>query len=434
MIGQARLLRRIVARAVVGAVAILAISSFTTPPPYAKMGRAGPIPRSYFGMHFHRIPAGHGDSVETQWPAIGVGSWRLWDARVAWPDIEPSPGVWRFQRLDRCLAIAESLGIDVLVPLGLSPGWASARPAEPSAYTLGAASEPHRNGDWDAYVQTVCRRYSGKVKAYETWNEPNLRAFYSGNVDTMLHLATETWRTVKSVDSGALVVSPSPTESAGLRWLDQYLQRGGGKYADVIGYHFYVGQKGTPEDMARLVLQVRALLEKYDLAHVPLWNTETGWLIQSKRTGRTSALTSSVSTAYVARALILGWAMGLDRFYWYSWDHHEMGLVETDGKTLKPAGRAFGIVEGWLVGATMDGVDTTSTGCWRVHLSRPNGYEAIAAWSPRGEGWIELPTEWESTIKRTLDGAVVELSAARLRSRLTLDGSPILFEKGAARQ
>ena len=37
----------------------------------------------YIGLHLHRADQG------TAWPAAGFGSWRLWDANVAWPNLEP---------------------------------------------------------------------------------------------------------------------------------------------------------------------------------------------------------------------------------------------------------------------------------------------------------------------------------------------------------
>src|SRR5439155_20061230 len=51
-------------------------------------GASGPVPREYWGLHIHRAGA------LGSWPAA-FGAWRLWDARVAWPNLEPSPGQWR---------------------------------------------------------------------------------------------------------------------------------------------------------------------------------------------------------------------------------------------------------------------------------------------------------------------------------------------------
>ena len=86
------------------------------------------IPDSYFGLHVHRIVQTQpwypkGDKI-TPWPPIKFGSWRLWDAYVAWPNLEPERGKWNFQTLDRYVDLAEKAGIDLVLPLGLSPAWA----------------------------------------------------------------------------------------------------------------------------------------------------------------------------------------------------------------------------------------------------------------------------------------------------------------------
>ena len=97
-----------------------------------------PIPLDYFGLHIHRA------DTTTSWPITRFGSWRLWDAKVAWPYLEPERGHWDFRRLDRIVATAELNHVEVLLPLGLSPKWASARPQERSAYGpsgIGMAAE-----------------------------------------------------------------------------------------------------------------------------------------------------------------------------------------------------------------------------------------------------------------------------------------------------
>src|SRR5262250_2417953 len=78
------------------------------------------IPPSYFGMHFHHFLNG-----ATTWPDMPVPEWRLWDAYVTWPDIEPARGQWHFGKLDKYVSIAEQHSAGILLPLGMSPSWAS---------------------------------------------------------------------------------------------------------------------------------------------------------------------------------------------------------------------------------------------------------------------------------------------------------------------
>src|SRR5580692_6818486 len=82
------------------------------------------IPDSYFGLHIHHLDR----PMPTPWPSMPVPAWRLWDADVTWPDIEPNKGQWQFERLDRYVSLAQQHGTSILLPLGGSPTWASARP------------------------------------------------------------------------------------------------------------------------------------------------------------------------------------------------------------------------------------------------------------------------------------------------------------------
>jgi hypothetical protein len=399
-----------------------------------------PVPETYFGMHIHRAVARPGNLTFTEWPALPFGSWRLWDAGVAWASLEHGSGVWDFSLLDQEVALAERARVEVLLPLGLSPLWASARPHEASAYGPGNASEPADSEVWGRYVATVAARYRGRIQAYEIWNEPNLTRFYSGSVETMLRLARVAYGRIKQLDPNALIVSPSPTGPAGMAWLDSYLERGGGRWADVIGYHFYVGQNQSPEEMADLIHRVRGLVDQHGLSAKPIWNTETGWRLEGKQEPpaawksslRGNGLGSRRAAAYVARALMLGWASGVDRFYWYSWDHYSMGLVEPDGKSLKPAATAYGIVREWLVGARIDDVVQDGSGVWTVTIRRPGGGEAAIIWKPSGVTTYRIPSAWQGATAWDLSGGSLVLRKRDSTAGFEVGESPLLIERLSA--
>src|SRR5208337_5463220 len=63
---------------------------------------ASPIPPTLFGMHIHSmvIPRPYMHQPDP-WPAVGFGSWRLWDAYVDWTHLEPERGKWTFDTLDK---------------------------------------------------------------------------------------------------------------------------------------------------------------------------------------------------------------------------------------------------------------------------------------------------------------------------------------------
>jgi hypothetical protein len=232
-----------------------------------------------------------------------VPEWRLWDAGVNWPDLEPNKGQWQFDRLDRYVSLAQQHGTGLLLPLGGSPNWASARPQVASNYSPGFTAEPAVLDDWRTYVTTVATRYKGRIQAYEIWNEPNLKDFWSGTINQMVTLTKEASAIIHSADPHAIVVSPSATADFGLQWFSEFLQAGGGRFVDVIGYHLYVGN--APENLLPLIQRVRQVMADNNLGSIPLWNTESGWLNPARFDS------DEVAAGFLARAYILAWTRGI---------------------------------------------------------------------------------------------------------------------------
>jgi hypothetical protein len=389
------------------------------------------IDRRYFGLHLHRADAG------TTWPPVRFGSWRLWDAYVAWPYLEPKRGEWDFKRLDKYVAMAELTGVDILLPLGLTPAWASARPNEKSSYNPGNAAEPAMMEDWRNYVRTVARRYKGRIHNFEFWNEPNVPwspqgSFFSGSVESAVALAREAYTVLKEVaDNNQLAAPAAVGGGKHLDWLDRYLGAGGKNYLDILSYHFYVGES-NPEAMLPLVGKVRDIARKHGLGNVPLWNTEAGWWIENRDGSKSNAgvvsgwkqLNQDEAAAYVARALILGWAAGLERYYWYSWDHGKMGLIEPEDKTLKPAGVAYATVLRWLDGMVMVGCEAVD-GLWNCSLKRPDGSTVRIVWIEDGPSrhWSP-PTDWGGRQMENLSGVRQPMNT---QTKIIIDQSPVLI-------
>src|SRR5258705_13084450 len=101
-----------VARILVVALALVMGSSIGQSQPATITVASGPVPREYWGMHIHRA-----GSLGT-WPGA-FGAWRLWDARVAWPKLEPSPGQGRFETVERYFGPGRGDGGGILLPRGL---------------------------------------------------------------------------------------------------------------------------------------------------------------------------------------------------------------------------------------------------------------------------------------------------------------------------
>jgi hypothetical protein len=362
------------------------------------------IPDTYFGLHIHHLD----NPIPTPWPSMPVPAWRLWDAAVDWHSLEPNKGQWQFERLDRYVALAKQHGTSILLPFGMAPRWALARPQENGA-------EPRDLDDWRTYVRTVVTRYKGRIQAYEIWNEPNLKDFWTGTTDQMLTLTKEASQIIHSVDPHAIVVSPSATADFGLPWLAEFLKKGGGQYVDTIGYHFYVNpQTRLPEDMLPLIQSVRRTIAENNLGNIPLWNTESNWLAPARFDSDEAA------AGFLARAFTLAWAAGVQRFYWYAWDNQYVAIVtyKEANRTITPAGHAYKVMEQWLIGTRMDGCTENAEHSWTCQLNRAGEKEWII-WNSQGNHKFDVPDAWHVRSvtpllqdRRSLNGSSIDIGPA----------------------
>ena len=337
----------------------------------------GPVDKPYFGLVMNR----EGAKGRLPWPSIQFGSWRLWDTYVAWPNLEPERGRWAFGVLDKLVAEAQAHDVELLMPLAHSPRWASARPDEPGAYAPGAVAEPADIDDWRNYVRTVGQRYKGRIAAYEVWNEPSDRSHFSGSVDKLVELTCEASRILKAIDPAVRIVSAgSAGAGSHIRYLDNFLTRGGAACIDVVAHHFYM-PRFAPEAMVPLIREVKAVMRKNGVSHLPLWNTETGWWVANvdgepapahiQRGGWRQLDADLELGAAIQRALLLSRAEGVERVYWYQWVDSVMGLADAAGRP-KPGTRFWDEVVNKMLGQVVGP-------CVASALTRPVSWPARRA-------------------------------------------------------
>jgi GH35 family endo-1,4-beta-xylanase len=378
-----------------------------------------PIPLTFFGMHIGQATQG------TPWPNLPVPAWRLWDSQVKWPDLEPSKGQWRFDKLDKYVTLAEQHNTEILLPLGTTPQWASSLPNVKSGWqAAGFTAPPKDMADWRAYVMQVVTRYKGRIHAYEIWNEPNLKQFWIGNTQQLVEMTKEAHDIIKSVDSGAVLVSPAATgDGPGVSWLTDFLNKGGGLYVDVIGYHCYVFPN-PPERMLALIQHVKQTMKDNGVASKPIWDTELGWAAPKPFPSE------ELAAGYLARAFILNWSAGIQRLYWYMWDNHKWVSIETtttDNKTLRPAGQAYGVLQKWLSGAIMDACTDSTAQVWTCQVHRGNESEWIVWTSENAGKEFPVPSSWNAQSVTPLLGQPQPVK----QSSISISQVPVLVSSSA---
>ena len=373
---------------VVGLWLSIALQSAWAAEPYdiAPLVPARVVDARYFATHLHRLVAvAEPQARATPWPVGQIGALRLWDSTTRWADLEPSRGTFVFDRLDAYVAQAQSQGVTLLMVLGSSARWAAARPDEPGPYGPGSASEPASLADWERYVTVLARRYKGRIEAYELWNEPYFSdlpadrghpsAFFTGSVATMVELARRTRAVLEREDPQARLLTPGFV--GGVERLDRFLHAGGGRYADGVAYHFYADDD---REFIKLHRAVRAVMARHGVSRLPLYNTESGFAADDAPGPRAgTSLDRTTAAIQLARSMVLGAFLGIDRFYQYAWDNGRSGMLNPGSLEATASAGAFAAVRRWLLGTTLRGCRLKSDGSVRCEGSR-GGNQLLIVW------------------------------------------------------
>jgi len=359
----------------------------------------------FFGMHT-LSPARH-------WPAVQFGGMR--PAGVTWGALEKARGQYDWGPLDFWLQQTQSHGVEFDYVFLNVPPWTSARPDEGCAGKRVGCAAPPKLTDWDDFVRALVTRYKGRISSYEMWNEPNASGYWTGTPAQMAELAAHAYGIIKSIDPAAVVTTPAASSTGWTlshdAWMDEYLDAGGGKYADVIAWHGYSGRNDRPalppEELSAQIRALTAVLEKHHLGQMPIWNTEGGW-------GKNDQLPDeSAQASFLMRWYLLQFTNGVARAYWYQWDNPNWGTLWREGTGNTPAAAAYQVVHDWISGTTAASPcrPRQSSKLWTCDLQKGTVLYR-AAWSTSGEESFpdvnHVEAYWDSSGgKHAVNGAPV---------------------------
>lgn len=282
-------------------------------------------------------------------PDIGIGAMRLWDSNgCSWRNIEKTPGVYSWSRLDNAVNLCREKGIEIILNLGHGPDFATTQQGQ-TFYQFGIPNlwvgynpfPPANNQIWINWCTAIATRYAGLGIVYEIWNEVNDQHFgtevagsgYMGSIASLVTLTQLARQTILAIDPTAKIMSPNFVGEAGIQsaqegavTLDGFLAAGGAQYCDIISIHGYntLPIWTRPEGMIGMAKLVKDTMAKYNVTK-PLWNTEWGYGLWRDQDGGFmrypgNQMPDDIATQYVTRMLILSWVGGFERFYFYSID------------------------------------------------------------------------------------------------------------------
>lgn len=254
------------------------------------------------------------------WPDLPVERLRLWDTRTAWLDLEPADDAWNFERLDAILATAASRGVwQVTLVLAGTPRWAASRGAEAGAAWLGpgSASPPRDLDQWRQFVRTIAVRYAGRIAAYEIWNEPTSRTFFTGTPVQWAAMVAVAAEEIRMTDPGARVLASgfSATTRADVRRLQPWLAAlaDARPRLDGLSIHWYPRSWAQVRGLAGVTSEVRASATRLGLP-ADIWVSEANARVDQRFPGgaQGQVVRAMIEQARRARVQELAWYAWLD--------------------------------------------------------------------------------------------------------------------------
>lgn len=259
----------------------------------------------------------------------GVSFIRTWDGGnpFIWRDIEPQENKFDFSYADRLVEAANKAGVEMLVVLGgmcftyppgqsrhshALPEWLYKKseivpcpPNMPQFTRIGRQTALPPMENWAHLVDTLTKRYKGKVRFYEIMNEPNL--FFTEQ--QYLPYLQRAYSIIKKNDPSATAVGICATGDYNghiISYVEGILKLGGGKYIDALSFHAYQSMfEDSPKSGEDVIKKFYTFLKINNLNDVRLWNTELYYLNPKARGGSDQVNGPRYHPGYLIRRYLL---------------------------------------------------------------------------------------------------------------------------------
>ena len=133
--------------------------------------------------------------------------------------------------------------------------------------------------------------------------------------------------------------------------------------------------------------------------------------------------------ARLVRSFALGFAAGLERYFWYSWDNRWMGVAEDEGVRNGPAVRGWSRSVQWLEGTRLIGCGSSNKTLWACELIRDGTRRGWMVWNISGPVYWQVPKAWGAVSFAELTDAVANTISA---GAVDVGPTPILITADTA--
>ena len=301
-------------------------------------------------------------------PGVSTVDLRL-NCSPLWRDVEPEKGKYDWSSFDSLVNQAQnSWGIPDLMYVSCgTPQWAGGKVKVPSSELMGpgTTAAPKKVSYYKKYMTKVVKRYKGKIKYYQAWNEATSPQFYQGSPKKMAKMTAALAKVVKKHDSKAKVVSASVQthDSKYEKFAPDYfreLKKQKWPFQVAAG-HFYPAGKGGPDKRLKQISMFQQDLKSLGMPKKKkIWDTEANFWTDQPSAGSAGKVTGKKAATYLARNYLDTLRTGLKRSYWYMWTigDQDLNFPGVQLRTGDPATAAWQELYGWIVGSKYQGCDT----------------------------------------------------------------------------
>ena len=187
-----------------------------------------------------------------------------------WSDIEPAEGQFDFAKYDAIVDILNGRGMHILGILNYSADWASG---------CGKWNcKPKDNKLFVNYAVEVIKRYKGKVKYWEIWNEPDSVTYWKeqDGLKAYCGLLKDVYIAAKKINPDCKILNGGIAN--GLGSINHLYENGAKDYFDILNIHFFEsplhdGAIHAVENYPKLAYKV---MQRNGDADKKIWITEIG--------------------------------------------------------------------------------------------------------------------------------------------------------------
>jgi len=312
-------------------------------------------PATLYGLHMDLTWDGYASrraAAIARAKAIGT---RISRNSFLWHQIEERKGVRDWERTDAVVRELQAAGIEPLMAIYGSPSWANGILASTPDHHLYIPSDPAAFDRWvtdyATFLGDAARRYKGRVKKWELWNEQNEHYFWKPkpDLDRYVQWYRAAYAAIKAADPEAEVAMGAITglccngsvDINGRAFLQGMYARG--VRPDIVNVHPYAMKQQAPdatipwENNFTDIALIRDIMVAEGEDAKPMWVTEWGWA--------TSAVSEEVQAAHVRTSLEMiaaryKYVTVATYFLDYDRAEYSYGLYTADGR-LRPSGAQF---------------------------------------------------------------------------------------------